>query len=218
METRGEQLALIAEQLDEAGGGDGGGGGRRKPLLGGKYDLSEGVVKCTCLIRKWRFCSSIKDLAGGKVTPGLVYTRAAGDGEGEEDGGKGSLVTQNQLRIISPKVRGAGVGVGVEAGNTSEEDVQAGRSNRVKRPVRSDNNVQQSDNSSLMDFGFNRTVTINSKCSENNINSRKKSVKRKKSKDIVKTTQMNLNHYISTDMNSRRILKPGRKLLTKGLS
>ena len=36
------------------------------------YDLESGKLHCRCLIRKWKFCSHIKTLAGGRVTPQLV--------------------------------------------------------------------------------------------------------------------------------------------------
>ena len=39
-----------------------------------RYDLEAGKVRCRCLIRKWCFCSKIKDLADGKVSPNLVKT------------------------------------------------------------------------------------------------------------------------------------------------
>ena len=37
-----------------------------------KYDLREGKVRCRCVLRKWKFCETIRDLAGGRVTPGLL--------------------------------------------------------------------------------------------------------------------------------------------------
>ena len=52
---------------------------RRRPLLGGVYDLEEGKQKCSCLRRKWKFCTRIKSLADGKVTPALVKTRSMKD-------------------------------------------------------------------------------------------------------------------------------------------
>ena len=36
------------------------------------YNLEAGKLGCRCLIRKWCFCKHIRNLADGKVTPGLV--------------------------------------------------------------------------------------------------------------------------------------------------
>ena len=72
-------------------------GGRK--LLEGKYDLEAGKLQCNCIRRRWRFCSTIKQLAGGKVMPRLLETNAVG----EVEGGKGSWVRQNQLRFITPE-------------------------------------------------------------------------------------------------------------------
>ena len=37
-----------------------------------RYDLNAGKVSCKCILRKWKFCKKIKDLAEGKVTRKLL--------------------------------------------------------------------------------------------------------------------------------------------------
>ena len=41
-----------------------------------KYNLD--AVYCRCLIRKWKFCTKIKELAGGRVTPSLLKCNEEG--------------------------------------------------------------------------------------------------------------------------------------------
>ena len=43
-----------------------------------EYDLEEGKLLCRCLIRRWKFCGRMKDLAGGKVTPNLLRCSEGG--------------------------------------------------------------------------------------------------------------------------------------------
>ena len=40
-----------------------------------RYNLEEGKLRCRCIIRKWKFCPRIRDLAGGRVTPALLKCR-----------------------------------------------------------------------------------------------------------------------------------------------
>ena len=77
-----------------------------KMLLGGQYDLEAGKVSCNCLRRKWGFCEEMKILAGGKITPALVFTKDLRN----EKGAKGSLELQERLRRIVKGERGSGLG------------------------------------------------------------------------------------------------------------
>ena len=36
------------------------------------YDLEAGRLRCRCLIRKWKFCGRIRDLAGGRMAQMLL--------------------------------------------------------------------------------------------------------------------------------------------------
>ena len=252
---KAEQQTLV----DSGGGGSDGGNSEqlgevrgKRLLLGGKYDLEEGKIKCNCLLRKWKFCDDIKSLAGGKVTPGLIYSKSVKNNSSE--GEKGSLKKQERLRKISTKVGEGGVEAGEAGGKggdgreaqqqhhqltsptcsledviredhrsvnrpessptCSMEDGEKEVPRSVKRPESSVRN-QLKTSSTLMDFGFSasKLTSVNSISTHE-----RKCKKRKKSKDVIITKQMNLDHYISTDRTDRRIMRPRRKLCGPGLS
>ena len=62
-------------------------GGDRGLATGGlwrikqRYNLDEGKIRCRCILRKWKFCKSIKTLADGHVTPKLLESRRLVDVE-----------------------------------------------------------------------------------------------------------------------------------------
>ena len=74
------------QALDQLVVGEGQAAGRK--LLGGKYDLDEGKINCLCLIRKWRFCPRIKEIANGRITPDMLKARNMKE---VEEGGRTKL-------------------------------------------------------------------------------------------------------------------------------
>ena len=55
-----------------------------------KYDLVKGKVTCRCLVRRWKFCKQIKNLADNKVSGDLVLSRTLKEVKADmETGGKG---------------------------------------------------------------------------------------------------------------------------------
>ena len=90
------------------------GGGKPKGLsrMRMKFNLEEGKLNCNCLRRKWKFCTKIKDMAGGRVTPTLLKTSSRKEieekgrvqGEGREQGRKekGEETFESQLlRLVN---------------------------------------------------------------------------------------------------------------------
>ena len=43
----------------------------------GKYSEYEGIIGCQCIKRKYRFCSVVKNIADGKITPALLESKSA---------------------------------------------------------------------------------------------------------------------------------------------
>ena len=211
---------------------------KTKVLLGGRYDLEVGKVKCQCIRRKWKFCAKIKDLAGGKVTPDLIKTFAVGetDGEKEKKGGKISSVGGKVKCQGENKREGEGEtiweDIPPDGGNlvgTEGEKVHEGEGETIceENPVDpstssprdaetsyeeiSDNlkSVKSGRQASLFDCGF---QTLTEEKAPNNIFGSKKG-KRKKRKDVCTTTQLDLRHYFSTgDGMTRKVIRAGRKL------
>ena len=44
------------------------------PRLKDIYNIDEGRLKCNCLLRKWKFCPTIKKLADGKIGKQLIQS------------------------------------------------------------------------------------------------------------------------------------------------
>ena len=91
-------------------------------LLGGRYDLNEGRVRCNCIKRKWKFCQEMKDLAGGRITPALLRTSS----RGEVEEGRAREDRQSVLRRILEQNEG-----GREDGEASI-NLQIGRGDEME--------------------------------------------------------------------------------------
>ena len=64
------------------------------PKMRERYDLREGKLKCQCLIRTWRFCRHIKELADNKITPLLLRTRSIEEQREVDNNKRGNIGSQ----------------------------------------------------------------------------------------------------------------------------
>ena len=94
----------------------------RRKLLGGRYNLEEGKVRCQCIRRKWRFCGLVKGLADGRVTPWLLRSRTLKEVMSENEASKADDDDDDQERVCDDD---PGDGDGVVGSHESEGEEQS---------------------------------------------------------------------------------------------